>query len=282
MYSILSFASCEPKDLPGDVQDLSYSPTDLGLYAAELALSSAGIDKSDLGLIIGDCSTPKELTPSEAQRLGSGLELQIPCFDLTAGTPALACFFEYLRSTQVDKIAENILWISSNCPLQWLHSNRLHSDKTEIAKYFSNGAASAILSRVKEGRFQIKSSKYLSFFDLEMQFSLSATTNLFFDEDADFGVIDECVKRLILEAKKTVNFEELTKIVVNPLALKATKNFISDFKGDFLESLKGDSLGSSVPQLIYDNKETLISGDKILSFMVGPGPVGGYFLLEYL
>jgi len=43
--------------------------SDLGAQAARLALERAGLTSENIGLILGDCNTPIETTPGEAQRI---------------------------------------------------------------------------------------------------------------------------------------------------------------------------------------------------------------------
>ena len=97
------------------------SPTDLAMRATHMALERAGIKAEQLGLVIGDCVTPYQTTPSEGQRVAGRLGLKVPAYDITCGPAALSLLLETILNWNSDRLPEYILCISSNTPTQHVH-----------------------------------------------------------------------------------------------------------------------------------------------------------------
>ncbi|NMC61905.1 MAG: hypothetical protein GYA55_01915, partial [SAR324 cluster bacterium] len=66
------------------------SPTALGVKAAKDALESSGLQVGQLGLILGDTSTPIQTTPGEGQRIAGGLGIKGIAYDLVAASCSLS------------------------------------------------------------------------------------------------------------------------------------------------------------------------------------------------
>jgi len=70
--------NAEPRDA---MEAALYTNADLGRRAVELAVSRAGIEKSDVGMLIAGSSAMDTATPAEACNIARQLELEVPAVD---------------------------------------------------------------------------------------------------------------------------------------------------------------------------------------------------------
>ena len=82
--------NAEPRDA---MEAALYANAELGRRAAELAISRAGIEKSDVGMLIAGCSAPDTASPAEACNIAKAMGLEIPSFDVNS---ACTSFFAAL------------------------------------------------------------------------------------------------------------------------------------------------------------------------------------------
>ncbi len=117
------------------------TPTDLAIKAVEMAMAGAGIRVEQIGLIVGDCSTPRETTPSEAQRVGKRLDYKSNAYDINIGLASFAAQIETLLNTQPERLPEYILCVSTSTMTQWADYSQPHA-----ACVWGDGAAAIVLS----------------------------------------------------------------------------------------------------------------------------------------
>src|SRR5690606_9733170 len=98
-------------------------PTILGAEAARMAIAQAGISKDDIGLVIANCCTPVQTTPSEAQRIACELEIVKPAYDVFTACPAFALHMDYLNSMKEEKLPDYILCVSTATLTQHVNYN---------------------------------------------------------------------------------------------------------------------------------------------------------------
>src|SRR5262249_16639695 len=133
----------------------SRTPTELALEAADEALNRAGVARSDIGLIIADTATPRETTPSEAQRLAKRLDLKVPCYDVSSGTGFFPAHAAILDSWKNDRLPEVALCVSTNSP-----TCAIDYASGDERLYFGDAAAAAVVSKVRPGKLKIRKAFY--------------------------------------------------------------------------------------------------------------------------
>lgn len=126
------------------------SPTDLAYLAAERAIRMAGIVSGDIGLIIGETLTPRETTPSEAQRLGGRLGIKTRAYDITSAGTSLACHLNVLSGWQVDLLPDYILLVSTSTLTAVTDYSRPFDAATN-----GDGASALVLSPTKPGKLKV-------------------------------------------------------------------------------------------------------------------------------
>lgn len=75
-----------------------YTNAETGARAAILAAQVAGINMSDIGLVISGSCTPQFACPAEACTIAGTLDLDVPAFDINSACSSLAAQLHYLFS----------------------------------------------------------------------------------------------------------------------------------------------------------------------------------------
>lgn len=137
-------------------KSITQTPTQLLLGAATKALEAAKVKPEELGLIIGDTSTPYETTPSEGQRIGKALGIaRVPAYDITASSIAIPLHISTLLKWKEDRVPSRVLIVTANTP-------------TQVADYrgsleswiLGDGAFAAVLSTSEKGILRVVEANY--------------------------------------------------------------------------------------------------------------------------
>lgn len=131
------------------------SPTALALKAVERAIERAKIPTEAIGLIIGDCATPWQTTPSEAQRVGAKLGLKVPAYDVTTLSGSLCSHVSILSSWKPERVPEFVLSVSTNTP-SLVVDNRSGAERALVG----DGASAVVVSRARPGSLRVMGSVF--------------------------------------------------------------------------------------------------------------------------
>lgn len=118
-----------------------YSNADLGRRAAELAISRAGIEKSDVGMLIGGTSLMDTTSPAEACNIARALELEVPAFDVNSACTSFYVQLYLLSKMQPDLLPDYIVLVVADCLTKAVD----YSDRS-AAVLWGDGAAAAVVS----------------------------------------------------------------------------------------------------------------------------------------
>ena len=118
-----------------------YSNADLGRRAAELAIARAGIEKSDVGMLIGGSSVMDTATPAEACNIARGLELEVPTFDVNSACTSFYVQLYLLSLMQPDLLPDYVVVVAADC----LTKSVDYTDRS-AAVLWGDGAAAAVIS----------------------------------------------------------------------------------------------------------------------------------------
>lgn len=137
-------------DIDSVIQGTNQSPTDICLAAAQAAIAEAGINAEQIGLVIGDCSTPWQTTPSEGQRVADRLGLKVPAYDIGGGG-LVPQHLASLSRWRIDRVPEYTLLLSGSTP-----TSRINFEKGgEERWHFSDAAAACVVSNKHRGKLTV-------------------------------------------------------------------------------------------------------------------------------
>ena len=254
--------------------------TDLAHAAALLALQRAGLEAHQLGLILGDTSTPLQTTPAEAQRLGKRLDLKVTAYDVTASSTAMLLHAHIVRAWKSDRIPDYLLSVSSNTPTQSIDY------RSGIAReLFGDGAATAIFSAQRPGKLSVLRSAYSTATRFNQQLVVEKYRHLKVEPNVLADMIVPRTREVISLAQKE-GLPRDTLRVVPPQYGPTVDTLVAsalDLPAVHVWSnagCRGNHFGSSEFSCLSERWDTLRSGEDILLISAGGGGAAGYLLLH--
>lgn len=108
------------KDVSKSLEIEQPDTTDLAIIAAKKAISNAGINAEEIGLILADTSSQLQFIPGESQRIGKELGLKIKAYDVGLSSAGIACHIDTLSSWKEDKLPHYTLSIGVHTPTRFV------------------------------------------------------------------------------------------------------------------------------------------------------------------
>lgn len=262
------------------------SPSTLGLRAAEMAIARAGIQKEQIGLVIGDAVTPLSTTPAEGQRVANRLGIKVPAYDVTSGTGSLPTHFSIMSGWKVDRAPEYILCISSNTPTM-----RVNYQRGLEMLYFGDAACAFICSLRHHGKMRVKFCVQGLFESEASEYAVNHYGHMSMHSQPRDPVV---MQRLDAEWQKLLTLSESSggshnlssvKFIGAPLDLGAYEEFVREKniapKNSWSNVARcGHSLGSALGVILAERWDELQPGDKVVAAFALRGFGTGAALLE--
>jgi 3-oxoacyl-[acyl-carrier-protein] synthase-3 len=127
-----------------------YSHADTGRIAAEMALSRAGIDKNQIGMVIAGSSRPEISSPADACAIAAALELEVPSFDINSACTSMWAALYMLSMMRPEGVPELILLVTPES----LTTTVDYSDRS-ASVLWGDCTTAAVLSTRLPGRARI-------------------------------------------------------------------------------------------------------------------------------
>ena len=263
------------------VKVASMSPTQMGVEAAQMAIKNAGIRTEDIGLVIANCCTPCQTTPSEAQRVACELGIKGKAFDVFTACPAFALHMDLLNSYKPECLPDYILCVSTAALTQHVNYN----DRSDGA-IWGDGAAAWVVSLKHPGKLKVIDTFYAS--DPTRAQSVVIHTFGHFQQDGravrDFSVRQTV--RLVKRLEAAFNLDWSHDIFVGHQANKTMLDQITNNRG-IPESNHwhnvadhGNQAGAGAPAVMALNWDQIRPGQRLAVAVVGAGLSWGSVLLE--
>jgi 3-oxoacyl-[acyl-carrier-protein] synthase-3 len=117
------------------------TPTQMSVRAAEMALSRAGLEASQLGMIISGGCSPEMQIPADSSRIANAMNLRLTCFDLHSACSSFASQIHFLNQMRPEALPDFVLVV--NC--ETFTRSIDYSDRRQ-AVLFGDAATAAIVS----------------------------------------------------------------------------------------------------------------------------------------
>ncbi len=127
-----------------------YTNAQLAARAAELAIQRAGIERSQIGLVISGSSAPNVVCPAEACFVSRELGLEVPSFDLNSACTTFIAQLYFLARMAPDALPEYVLHVQTES----LTRSTDYSDRT-TAVLFGDGAGASVVSTRVPSRVRV-------------------------------------------------------------------------------------------------------------------------------
>lgn len=138
------------RDPRGALEASRYTNAELGRRAAELAISRAGIDRRDIGMLLAGTSVPDTTCPAEACNIANALELEVPAFDVNSACTSFFALLYTVAIAQADKLPPYVLLVATEGFTRIVD----YHDRSS-AVLWGDGAAAAVVSARHPGRAEI-------------------------------------------------------------------------------------------------------------------------------
>ncbi|MFV1988187.1 MAG: 3-oxoacyl-ACP synthase III family protein, partial [Gemmatimonadota bacterium] len=89
-----------------------YSHADTGKLASEMALARAGIEASDVGMVIAGSCYPDNMSPADACEIACGLGIESPSFDINSACTSFHVALRMLSMMRPEVLPEFVLLVT--------------------------------------------------------------------------------------------------------------------------------------------------------------------------
>ena len=89
-----------------------HTNAETGAFAARMAIERAGIDASQIGLVIAGGCSPQYSIPAEACQVAAQLGLSVPAYDLNSACSSFAVQLHHLRMTRPEALPDYVLVVN--------------------------------------------------------------------------------------------------------------------------------------------------------------------------
>jgi 3-oxoacyl-[acyl-carrier-protein] synthase-3 len=257
------------------------TPTDMGVKAARMALTRAGLVPDDIGLVLCDCCTPLHMYPSESARIAQALGIAAVSYDVFTACPAFALHMRYLENFNSEDLPEYVLCVCTNALTQCVN----YQDRTDGA-IWGDGAAAWIVSPRKTGKLEVLESTFMA--DPTRCDAVVVDRHKFFHQDGravrDFSVRQTV--RLLKDMETRFGIDWSRDVFVghqaNATMLEQICNNREIGPGNHWHNVRmvGNQAGAGAPAVISEHWDELTPGKKIVVAVVGAGLSWGSVLLE--
>jgi 3-oxoacyl-[acyl-carrier-protein] synthase-3 len=129
------------KDPRAAAEAANTTPTQMSVGAAEMALQRAGIDASQLGMIVSGGCSPEMQIPADSSRIANALGIRATCFDLQSACSSFASQIHFLNQMRPEALPDYVMVVNSEVFTRSID----YSDRRQ-AVLFGDAAAAAIVS----------------------------------------------------------------------------------------------------------------------------------------
>lgn len=134
-----------------------YSHAEAGKRAAEMAIARAGIDRTDIGLVLAGSSMMDTATPADACNVAQALELEVPALDVNSACTSFFAQLYLLSLMRPEAVPPYVLLVCSEAVTRAVD----YRDRSS-AVLWGDGAAAAIVSTQVPGRAEILHNTFAS------------------------------------------------------------------------------------------------------------------------
>ncbi len=138
------------RDPRAALEAATMSNAETGAEAAKLALARAGLQPSDIGLVVAGGCSPDECIPAEACRVAEQLNIDAPALDIGSACSSFCAQLYFLEAMRPEKLPEHILVVNPE------NSTRVvdYSDRSSCVLW-GDGSTAAVVSPGRPGRWRV-------------------------------------------------------------------------------------------------------------------------------
>ncbi len=117
------------------------TPAQMSVHAAQMALERAGLEASQMGMIVAGGCSPEMQIPANSNRVANALGIGATCFDLQSACSSFASQIHFLNQMRPEALPDYVLVVNSETCTRSIN----YSDRSQ-AVLFGDAATAAIVS----------------------------------------------------------------------------------------------------------------------------------------
>ena len=121
-----------------------YDVAEVGARAATLAIARAGIDRSQIGMVIAGSSASDYPTPAEACNVARKLGVEVPAFDVNSACSGFQVHLHLLAMMRPEALPNYVLVVTPECMTKVTD----YADRSTAVLFGDAGAAAVVSTRV--------------------------------------------------------------------------------------------------------------------------------------
>jgi len=138
------------RDPRAAIEAAELSNAEVGARAARMALERAGVEASDVGLLIGGGCAPDTVSPAEACNIGALLDLDVPALDVNSACTSFIAGIYMLSLMDPAKLPPIVLMVTPEGM-----TRTVNYDDRSSAVLWGDAGLAAVLSTQETGRARI-------------------------------------------------------------------------------------------------------------------------------
>jgi 3-oxoacyl-[acyl-carrier-protein] synthase-3 len=259
-----------------------YSNADMAAKAAALALSRAGIEAKDIGLVIAGGCTPQYLIPAEASTFAKAIGVNCPTFDLNAACSSFAAQVHHIGMMRPEALPGYILVVNA----EGLTRATNYADRAS-AVLFGDASSAAVISVRHPARVQISYTAYGADPSNWEKVIIPAGGHFTQDGSAVQGFAIRRGTMVINElCEATGQTKGELKFIghqANLLMLQSlvTRSKLTDALHLYNVDTRGNCGAAGAPTVLSENWDLFEPGDRLALAVVGSGLSWGGLLVEF-
>ena len=120
------------------------TPTEMSVKAAQMALARAGLEASQLGMIVSGGCSPEMQIPADSSRIANALGLRVTCFDLQSACSSFASQIHFLNQMKPEALPDFVLVVNSETFTRSIN----YTDRRQAVLFGDAASATIVSSRV--------------------------------------------------------------------------------------------------------------------------------------
>lgn len=258
-----------------------YTNAQMGARAARLALERAGIEASDVGLLIAGTSTPDNIAPAEASAIATELGIEVPCFDMNSACSTFGMQMNFLSRMIPDSLPPYVLVVDPETMTKTVD----YSDRS-MAVLFGDGAAAAIVSTSIPARAQFSHCSFDSRPSAWNKVGINYDWLFYQDGNAVQGFAIRATTEGVKALQEIFAAEAQRFIFIGHQANMTMLNTVCDRTGImranhwYSVDQYGNTASSGAPGVLSMQWDEIKNGDRIVMSIVGAGLSWAHIMLK--
>lgn len=252
------------------------SSAEMGTKAIEMALSRAGINKDQVGMVVAASCSPTYSLPANACVIAKACQINAFAVDISSACSSFAAHIHFLNNMHEEALPEYVVCV---IPESWTTTTDFSDRRTAVL--IGDGAAAVVVSKQHVAAMKVENTTMTSNPDAWEKVQ-TKTGHHFFQEGLSvqkFAIKKtiETFRNLENESGVALNQHYFISHQANLTMLKSVckKLKIDDKKHLFNVDQFGNCGAAGAPSVLSQNWDQFITGDNITLVVVGAGLTWG-------